>query len=439
MQEECIVCKAPLIYLEQDEWMECELCHKKELSKTRCQNGHYVCNDCHTKGLDTILSLCIDETSRNPIEIVRKMMDAPFCHMHGPEHHVMVGAALLTAYKNAGGAINLRESVMEMLNRGKAVPGGTCGFWGACGAGISAGMFVIMFAAVSNFSNCVNEIVKYYGELKGDCRQINNLHNILNVPYQSGNQNAENEEKARELVLENVSFRYSEGKAPTIQGINLHIKAGEKVALIGVNGAGKTTLINLLMRFYDVNSGTIKVSDIPLQQLTRKSLRDNYGMVLQETWLRSGSIRDNIAMGKPDATDEEIIAAAKASHAHGFIKRLPEGYDTVIAEDGGNLSQGQKQLLCIARVMLCLPPMLILDEATSSIDTRTEIKIQKAFNTLMKNRTTFIVAHRLSTIQNADLILVMNNGNIIEQGTHTSLYAQKGFYYNLYNSQFSKT
>ena len=192
MQEECIVCKAPLIYLEQDEWMECELCHKKELSKTRCQNGHYVCNDCHTKGLDTILSLCIDETSRNPIEIVRKMMDASFCHMHGPEHHVMVGAALLTAYKNAGGAINLRESVMEMLNRGKAVPGGTCGFWGACGAGISAGMFVIMFAAVSNFSNCVNEIVKYYGELKGDCRQVNSLHNILNVPYQSGNQNAEN-------------------------------------------------------------------------------------------------------------------------------------------------------------------------------------------------------------------------------------------------------
>ena len=224
-------------------------------------------------------------------------------------------------------------------------------------------------------------------------------------------------------ILKNISFRAN---------------PGECIGIVGGNGCGKTTLINLLMRFYDVNSGTIKVSDIPLQQLTRKSLRDNYGMVLQETWLRSGSIRDNIAMGKPDATDEEIIAAAKASHAHGFIKRLPEGYDTVIAEDGGNLSQGQKQLLCIARVMLCLPPMLILDEATSSIDTRTEIKIQNAFAKMMQGRTSFIVAHRLSTIREADIILVMKDGSIIEQGNHEELMAKGGFYQNLYNSQFVK-
>ena len=224
-----------------------------------------------------------------------------------------------------------------------------------------------------------------------------------------------------------------------IEDFNLSVKPGQRVAIVGPTGCGKTTLINLLMRFYDMNSGTIKVSDIPLQQLTRKSLRDNYGMVLQETWLRSGSIRDNIAMGKPDATDEEIIAAAKASHAHGFIKRLPEGYDTVIAEDGGNLSQGQKQLLCIARVMLCLPPMLILDEATSSIDTRTEIKIQNAFAKMMQGRTSFIVAHRLSTIREADIILVMKDGSIIEQGNHEELLEKNGFYAKLYNSQFAKT
>ena len=193
------------------------------------------------------------------------------------------------------------------------------------------------------------------------------------------------------------------------------------------------------MRFYDVNSGTIRVSDIPIKDMTRKSLRNNYGMVLQETWLRSGTIRDNIVMGKPDATDEEVIAAAKASHAHSFIKRLPNGYDTVIAEDGGNLSQGQKQLLCITRVMLCLPPMLILDEATSSIDTRTEIRIQKAFAKMMQGRTSFIVAHRLSTIQEADVILVMKDGKIIEQGKHEELLAKKGFYANLYESQFVNT
>jgi len=214
---------------------------------------------------------------------------------------------------------------------------------------------------------------------------------------------------------------------------------GERVAIVGPTGCGKTTLINLLMRFYDVNSGTIRVSGVPVKDMTRSSLRSSYGMVLQETWLKEGTIRENICMGKPDATDEEIMEAAKASHAHNFIKRLPKGYDTVIAEDGGNLSQGQKQLLCIARVMLCLPPMLILDEATSSIDTRTEMKIQEAFGRMMKGRTSFIVAHRLSTIEEADIILVMKDGHIIEQGNHEELLQKNGFYAALYNSQFAQS
>ena len=215
------------------------------------------------------------------------------------------------------------------------------------------------------------------------------------------------------------------------------VEPGKMIAIVGPTGCGKTTIINLLMRFYDVNSGKITMDSHNIKDITRKSLRKSYGMVLQETWLKNGTIRDNIAMGKEDATLEEVIEAAKLSHAHSFIKRLPNGYDTVIGDDGGNLSQGQKQLLCIARVMLCLPPMLILDEATSSIDTRTEIRIQKAFAKMMKGRTTFIVAHRLSTIKEADTILVMNDGKIIEQGNHNQLLANKGFYYELYNNQFS--
>ncbi len=222
-----------------------------------------------------------------------------------------------------------------------------------------------------------------------------------------------------------------------IEDMNLNVRKGQRVAIVGPTGCGKSTVINLLMRFYDVDSGSIRVDGTDIRHMTRQSLRTSYGMVLQETWLKSGTIRENIAYGKPDADEEEIILAAKEAHAHSFIRRMPEGYDTVISEDGGNLSQGQKQLLCIARVMLCLPPMLILDEATSSIDTRTEIKIQKAFGKMMEGRTSFIVAHRLSTIKEADVILVMRDGHIIEQGTHESLLSQNGFYAQLYNSQFA--
>ena len=226
-------------------------------------------------------------------------------------------------------------------------------------------------------------------------------------------------------------------KVPLIEDFNLSVKPGQRIAIVGPTGCGKSTVINLLMRFYDVDKGRVKVSGHDTRHMTRRSLRANYGMVLQETWLKSGTIRDNIIYGKPDATEEEMVRAAKEAHAHSFIKRMPQGYDTVISEDGGNLSQGQKQLLCIARVMLCLPPMLILDEATSSIDTRTEIRIQKAFAKMMEGRTSFIVAHRLSTIKEADMILVMRDGHIIEQGSHEELLGQGGFYAQLYNSQFA--
>ncbi|QDW74658.1 ABC transporter ATP-binding protein [Lachnospiraceae bacterium KGMB03038] len=239
-----------------------------------------------------------------------------------------------------------------------------------------------------------------------------------------------------QILLEHVDFSYSP-EVPLIQDLNLSVKPGQRIAIVGPTGCGKTTLINLLMRFYDVQNGSIQVDGHDIRQITRQSLRTSYGMVLQETWLRSASIRDNIAYGRPDAAEEEVIAAAKKAHAHSFIMRMPKGYDTLITEGGGNLSQGQKQLLCIARIMLCLPPMLILDEATSSIDTMTEIRIQRAFETLMQGRTSFVVAHRLSTVQTADLILVMNQGHIIEQGTHEELLAKKGFYYDLYNSQFA--
>ncbi|MDE5872466.1 MAG: ABC transporter ATP-binding protein/permease, partial [Lachnospiraceae bacterium] len=244
------------------------------------------------------------------------------------------------------------------------------------------------------------------------------------------------EKPSGEIKIENVAFSYVPDRK-LITDLSLDVKPGMRFAIVGPTGCGKSTLINLLMRFYDVDKGAIVVDGTNIKHLTRESLRDGYGMVLQETWLKSGTIKENIAYGKPDATDEEIIEAAKKAHSHSFIKRLPQGYDTVITEDGGNLSQGQKQLLCITRVMLLMPPMLILDEATSSIDTRTEIRIQKAFNKMMEGRTSFIVAHRLSTIREADVILVMKDGNIIEKGSHKELLAMNGFYSNLYNAQFA--
>lgn len=317
---------------------------------------------------------------------------------------------------------------------------GVVGAFTAIAGGITVGQLSSLLSYANQYTKPFNEISGVITELQNALacagRVLELIEEEAEVP--DAEDAVELKEANGKVELEHVYFSYTP-EQKLIEDFNLSVTPGQRVAIVGPTGCGKTTLINLLMRFYDVNSGTIRVSDIPMKQLTRKSLRDNYGMVLQETWLRSGTIRDNITMGKPDATEEEIIAAAKASHAHSFIKRLPEGYDTVIAEDGGNLSQGQKQLLCIARVMLCLPPMLILDEATSSIDTRTEIKIQKAFAKMMQGRTSFIVAHRLSTIQEADIILVMKDGSIIEQGNHEELLAKSGFYAKLYNSQFVKS
>lgn len=303
----------------------------------------------------------------------------------------------------------------------------------------------ISVGRLSCFLSYANQYTKPFNEISGVVTELQNAFVCAGRIFELIDEEPQVPDAADARVLEeaqgnvdlkDVYFQYAPEKK-LIQNFNLQVKPGQRVAIVGPTGCGKTTVINLLMRFYDVNSGSIKVDGTDIRDITRGSLRTNYGMVLQETWLRSGTIRDNICMGKPDATEEEIIRAAKASHAHGFIKRLPKGYDTVITEDGGSLSQGQKQLLCITRVMLCLPPMLILDEATSSIDTRTEIKIQNAFATMMEGRTSFIVAHRLSTIQSADVILVMKDGNIIEQGNHETLLAQGGFYANLYNSQFA--
>lgn len=305
----------------------------------------------------------------------------------------------------------------------------------------------ITVGILSCFLSYANQYTKPFNEISSVVTELQNAIACAGRVFELIEETPELPDKADATELENVKgsveinnlcFSYNPDRE-LLKNININVEPGKTVAIVGPTGCGKTTLINLLMRFYDPNNGAISVDEVNTQDVTRQSLRQNFGMVLQDTWLKSGTIADNIRLGKTDATDDEIIEAAKKAHAHSFIKRLPNGYKTKIGEDGGSLSQGQKQLLCITRLMLCPPPMLILDEATSSIDTRTEIKIQKAFNTLMKNRTTFIVAHRLSTIQNADLILVMNDGNIIEQGTHASLYAQKGFYYNLYNSQFSKT
>lgn len=303
---------------------------------------------------------------------------------------------------------------------------------------------IITVGQLSSFLSYANQYTKPFNEISGVVTELQNalacaarvFELIEGEPQVPETQNAIVLKDARGCVqLSDVSFSYVSDRK-LIEDFNLVVKPGQRIAIVGPTGCGKTTVINLLMRFYDVNEGAIFVDGTDIRELTRKSLRTNYGMVLQETWLKTGTIRENITMGKPDATRDEMIAAAKAAHAHSFIMRLPQGYETVITEDGGSLSSGQKQLLCITRVMLCLPPMLILDEATSSIDTRTELKIQEAFARMMKGRTSFIVAHRLSTIREADIILVMKDGNIIEQGSHESLLAQGGFYANLYSSQF---
>ena len=301
----------------------------------------------------------------------------------------------------------------------------------------------ITIGQLSVFLNYANQYTKPFNEISGVVTELQNalacaarVFELLDADDQIPEaENAAVLQPDGHVQLEDVSFRYLPDR-PLIEGLSLDVKPGQRIAIVGPTGCGKTTLINLLMRFYDVNGGAIKVSGTDIRSVTRASLRGSYGMVLQDTWLRAGTVQENIAYGKPDATLDEVVAAAKAAHADSFIRRLPDGYDTVIAEDGGNISQGQKQLLCIARVMLCLPPMLILDEATSSIDTRTEVRIQKAFARMMQGRTSFIVAHRLSTIREADVILVMKDGRIVEQGNHDELLAAGGFYAKLYNSQF---
>lgn len=325
--------------------------------------------------------------------------------------------------------------VNSLVYAGVAVTGAIS----AINGGISVGQ-------LATFLSYANQYTKPFNEISGVITELQNALACAARVFELIEEQPEIADKPDAVVLdnadgsislENVYFSYTKDKE-LITDFNLNVEPGQKIAIVGPTGCGKTTIINLLMRFYDVDSGSIKVSDVDIKDMTRHSLRAGFGMVLQDTWLRAGTIRDNIIMGKPDATEEEIIEAAKAAHAHSFIKRLPDGYDTVIGEDGGSLSQGQKQLLCITRVMLCRPPMLILDEATSSIDTRTELKIQNAFNKLMEGRTSFIVAHRLSTIQSADLILVMKDGHIIEQGKHRELLAKGGFYKNLYESQFAQ-
>ena len=309
----------------------------------------------------------------------------------------------------------------------------------ACGgAGFTVGSLSALLSYANQYTKPFNEISGVVTELQNALACASRIFQLIAEPPQAPDAPDARvlKDAQGQVEMKDVSFSYVPDRK-LIEALNLSVKPGQHVAIVGPTGCGKTTLINLLMRFYDVNGGAIRVDGTDVRQITRASLRANYGMVLQETWLKSGTIRENLVMGKPDATDEEVIAAARACHAHSFIKRLPQGYDTVIGEDGGRLSQGQKQLLCITRIMLCLPPMLILDEATSSIDTRTELKIQHAFTTMMDGRTTFIVAHRLSTIREADVILVMRDGSIVEMGSHEALLQRNGFYAKLYNSQFA--
>ena len=331
---------------------------------------------------------------------------------------------------------SLTNPVTRFVNSVVYAAVGLTGALLAMGGGITVGQLSVFLSYANQYAKPFNEISGVVTELQNAMACIQRVFDLLDEPDQvpDAPDAAELQPDGR-VSLSHVAFSYTPER-PLIENFNLDVAPGQRIAIVGPTGCGKTTLINLLLRFYDVDAGSITAAGRDIRTVTRASLRRSYGMVLQDTWLRAGTIRENIAYGKPSASDEEIAAAARAAHAHSFIRRLPQGYDTVIAEDGGNLSQGQKQLLCIARVMLCLPPMLILDEATSSIDTRTEVKIQKAFATMMEGRTSFIVAHRLSTIREADVILVMRDGKIVEQGNHQSLLQKGGFYATLYNSQF---
>lgn len=350
-----------------------------------------------------------------------------------------INARLEKAYLNATFFSSLVNPSTRFVNSLVYAGVGLTGALAAISGTLSVGALSCFLSYANQYTKPFNEISGVITELQNALACAGRVFELIEEPSQisdEGNKILEGTDG--DVALENVSFSYVPDRK-LIENLNLTVTPGQRIAIVGPTGCGKTTVINLLMRFYDVTGGKIMVEGEDIRELTRDSLRSAYGMVLQETWLKSGTIAENIAMGKPDASREEVVAAAKAAHAHGFIKRLPDGYDTVIGEDGGSLSQGQKQLLCITRIMLCIPPMLILDEATSSIDTRTEIKIQDAFAKLMKGRTSFIVAHRLSTIRDADVILVMKDGNIIEQGNHNSLIKKGGFYAELYNSQFAAT
>ena len=347
-----------------------------------------------------------------------------------------VNERLKTASIQAVFFSSLTNPVTRFVNSVVYAAVGLTGALLAMGGGISVGQLSVFLSYANQYAKPFNEISGVVTELQNAMACIQRIFDLLDEPDQIPDApDAIKLVSDGQVTIRDVAFSYTPDR-PLLQNLSLDVRPGQRIAIVGPTGCGKTTLINLLMRFYDVDSGSISVAGHDIRTVTRSSLRRNYGMVLQDTWLRAGTIRENIAYGRPEASDEEIVAAAKAAHAHSFIRRLPQGYDTVIAEDGGSLSQGQKQLLSIARVMLCLPPMLILDEATSSIDTRTEVKIQAAFAKMMEGRTSFIVAHRLSTIREADVILVMRDGRIIEQGNHQSLLSQKGFYATLYYSQF---
>ena len=347
-----------------------------------------------------------------------------------------VNERLKTASIQAVFFSSLTNPVTRFVNSVVYAAVGLTGALLAMGGGISVGQLSVFLSYANQYAKPFNEISGVVTELQNAMACIQRIFDLLDEPDQIPDApDAIKLVSDGQVAIRDVAFSYTPDR-PLLQNLSLDVRPGQRIAIVGPTGCGKTTLINLLMRFYDVDGGSISVAGHDIRTVTRSSLRRNYGMVLQDTWLRAGTIRENIAYGRPEASDEEIVAAAKAAHAHSFIRRLPQGYDTVIAEDGGSLSQGQKQLLSIARVMLCLPPMLILDEATSSIDTRTEVKIQAAFAKMMEGRTSFIVAHRLSTIREADVILVMRDGRIIEQGSHQSLLSQKGFYATLYYSQF---